>query len=71
MKIVKFEVLIIKEREFCWRARPCSATTFSMYKSSKFPKNSNCHINLFFNSRGLKLGLFVFLMLDLSISGIL
>jgi len=28
------------------------------YKSSKFSKNSNCHINLLFNSRGLKLGHF-------------
>ena len=28
------------------------------YKSSKFSENSNCHINLLFNSRGLKLGHF-------------
>ena len=28
------------------------------YKSSKFSENSNCHINLLFNSRGLKLGNF-------------
>jgi len=26
------------------------------YKSSKFSENSNCRINLLFNSRGLKLG---------------
>jgi len=29
-----------------------------IYKSSKFSENSNCHINLLFNSRGLKLGHF-------------
>ena len=29
-----------------------------LYKSSKFSENSNCHINLFFNARGLKLGHF-------------
>ena len=28
------------------------------YKSSKFSENSNCHINLLLNSRGLKLGHF-------------
>ena len=28
------------------------------YKSSKFSENSNCHINLFLNARGLKLGHF-------------
>jgi len=28
------------------------------YKSSKFSENSNCHINLLFNSWGLKLGHF-------------
>ena len=28
------------------------------YKSSKFSENSNCRINLLFNSRGLKLGHF-------------
>ena len=28
------------------------------YKTSKFPENSNCQINLLFHSRGLKLGYF-------------
>ena len=28
------------------------------YKSSKFSENSNCHINLLLNARGLKLGHF-------------
>ena len=28
------------------------------YKTSKFSENSNCHINLLFHSRGLKLGQF-------------
>ena len=29
-----------------------------LYKTSKFSKNSNCHINLLFHSGGLKLGHF-------------
>ena len=28
------------------------------HKSSKFSENSSCHINLLFNTRGLKLGHF-------------
>ena len=32
------------------------------YKTSKFPENSNCRINLLFHSRGLKLGPLVFSM---------
>jgi len=35
-----------------------SLQQYFAYKSSKFSENSNYHINLLFNARGLKLGRF-------------
>ena len=43
----------------CFVARPCSPPTKSIQiLSFKFSQNSNCRINLLFNSRTLKLGHF-------------
>ena len=71
--IHQFEVLENLEHIYgkcCWRARPCSPTTFSLQIFLVFLKIQTIKIS-FFNTRGFKLGHFDVLDMLFSISHIL